>query len=300
MPRTDGQGTSLSLAGSARAGPAGPRRGDQSAVGLRRASHSAADTVAGTAVVRPSFAARVAGAPASRHVVLPRLGLVFPRQLPFEAWLGVGAQLSAVATSSAWCLGDWLIYGRAAYGGRYREAIGRTGLDYQTLRNYAWVAGRFELSRRRDTLSFGHHAELAALPGAEQDFWLRKAEEFGWSTMRLRHEVRSSLAERAQEPAGLEPPGTATPPEGGPEEGHLTLRIKLTPGQLESCDRAARSQGMTLQAWAIRALEQAAQASALDSAADPNGSHQPLPGQVVDECGDVAQGRARRGAGRLR
>jgi hypothetical protein len=270
VPRTDGQGTSLTLAESARAGPAGPRRGDQGAVGLRRASRSAVDTVAGTAVVRPSFGARVAGAPASRHVVLPRLGLVFPRRLPFEAWLVVGAQLSAVATSSAWRLGDWLIYGRAAYGSRYREAIGRTGLDYQTLRNYAWVAGRFELSRRRDTLSFGHHAELAALPGAEQDFWLRKAEEFGWSTMRLRHEVRSSLAERAQEPAGLEPPATATPPEGGPEEGHLTLRIKLTPGQLESCDRTARSQGMTIQAWAIRALEQAARASAQCSAADPN------------------------------
>jgi len=229
VPRTDGQETSLNLAGSARASPAASRRGDQSAVRLRRAGRGAVDTVVGTAVVRPSLAARVAGA-APGHVVLPRLGLVFPRRLPFEAWLGVGARLSAVATSSAWCLGDWLIYGRAAYGGRYREAIGRTGLDYQTLRNCAWVAGRFELSRRRDTLSFGHHAELAALPGAEQD----------------------------------------TPPKGQPEDGHVTLRIKLPPGQLESCDRAARSQGMTLQAWAIRALEQAARASARCSAADPN------------------------------
>jgi hypothetical protein len=262
VPRTDGPGTSLSLAGSARPGPAGSRQGDQSAAGLRRANR-AVDAVAGNAVVRPSFVARAAGAPAPGHVVLPRLGLVFPRRLPFEAWLGVGAQLSAVATSSAWCLGDWLIYGRAAYGSRYREAIERTGLDYQTLRNYAWVAGQFELSRRRDTLSFGHHAELAALPGPEQDFWLRKAQEFGWSTMRLRQEVRASLAERAQDPAGLEPPGSATPPpEGQREEGHVALRIKLTAGQLEFCDRAARSQGMTLQAWAICALEQAAQASA--------------------------------------
>ena len=61
--------------------------------------------------------------------------------------------------------------------------------------------------------------------------------------------------------------------------------------------RAARSQGMTMQAWAIRVLEQAAKANARCSAADPNGSHQPLPGQVVDECGDVAQGRARREPG---
>jgi len=53
----------------------------------------------------------------------------------------VCAQLAAV--SSAWCLGDGLIAGQAAYGSRNRDAIGRTGLDYQTLRNYAWVAGRF-------------------------------------------------------------------------------------------------------------------------------------------------------------
>ncbi len=95
---------------------------------------------------------------------------MLPRPLPFEAWLAVGTQLAAVAASSAWCLGDWLAYGQAAYAGRYQEAIEQTGLEYQTLRNYAWVAGRFELSRRRDTLSFGHHAEVAALPEPEQDY----------------------------------------------------------------------------------------------------------------------------------
>jgi hypothetical protein len=193
---------------------------------------------------------------------LPRVGLQFPRQLPFEAWLGVGAQLAAVAGSSAWCLGDWLIYGQAAYGGRYRDAVERTGLDYQTLRNYAWVAGRFELSRRRDTLSFGHHAEVAALPGPEQDFWLRKAEEFRWSTMRLRHEVRASLAERRQASPGLEPGGPATRSQRSQREGRdVTVRVTLTPEQLQSCERAARSQGITLHAWAAQALEQAAEAS---------------------------------------
>src|SRR6266536_1438757 len=62
-------------------------------------------------------------------------------------------------------MGAWLAHGQAAYRSRYRTAIEQTGLDYQTLRNYAWVAGRFELSRRRDTLSFGRHAEAAALAG---------------------------------------------------------------------------------------------------------------------------------------
>jgi hypothetical protein len=206
----------------------------------------------------------MAGSVVRGHVVVPRAGLVFPHRLPFEAWLNVGAQLAAVAASSAWCLGDWLIYGQAAYGSRYRDAIQRTGLDYQTLRNYAWVARRFELSRRRDTLSIGHHAEVAALPAPEQDFWLRKAEEFGWSTMRLRCEVRASLAERRQGSPGLEPADPAEQPQKNQRQGRpLTVRVTLTPEQMESCERTARAQGMTLIAWAARALEQAAHTSRL-------------------------------------
>ena len=201
----------------------------------------------------------MAGFSARGHVVVPRIGLVFPRQLPFEAWLGVGAQLAMVAASSAWCLGDWLVFGRAAYGRRYREAVQRTGLDYQTLRNYAWVAGRFALSRRRDTLSFGHHAEVAALPGPEQDFRLRKAEEFGWPVRALRREVRASLAERGQGPPGLEPAGPASRRGKGQSDGRpVSVRVRLTPGQLQLCERAAQNEGMTLPAWAAHALEQAA------------------------------------------
>lgn len=225
---------------------------------LRRAKALPIGPVQGEAV-RPVAAAAPLGAhrPAGRgHVVVPRIGLVFPRWLPFAAWLAVGAQLAAVAASSAWCLGDWLIYGQAAYASRYRDAIDRTGLEYQTLRNYAWVAGRFELSRRRDTLSFGHHAEVAALPEAEQDYWLRKAEEFRWSTARLRREVRASLAERQQGPQRPHPG-----PGGRLGAGRQrTVRVTLTPAQLVLCERAARSQGMTLHLWAARVLEQAAQA----------------------------------------
>jgi hypothetical protein len=228
--------------------------------GLRRADAKAVSLVSDERVTRPAVAAAEGRPAASGLVVVPRTGLVFPRRLPFAAWLGIGAQLAAVATSSAWCLGDWLVYGQAAYGGRYRDAIERTGLDYQTLRNYAWVAGRFELSRRRDTLSFGHHAEVAALPAPEQDFWLRKAEEFHWSTMRLRREVRASLAEREHRPLGLEPAGPATCQENG-QGNPAMVRVSLARGALELCERAADLDGMTLHAWAAQTLERAARRS---------------------------------------
>src|SRR5450759_117289 len=47
------------------------------------------------------------------------------------------------------------------------EAEGWEGSAYQTCGNAASVASAFEMSRRRDNLSFNHDAEVAALPPAE-------------------------------------------------------------------------------------------------------------------------------------
>jgi hypothetical protein len=187
------------------------------------------------------------------RVLVSAGGLVMPRQLPFERWLGIGRQLSAVSTSAAWCLGDWLRFGENAYAGRYRQAIEHTSLDYQTLRNYAWVAGRFTMSRRQDTLSFGHHAEVAALPEAEQDYWLRKAKEHRWPVKQLRHHVRDSLAQRTA--SRDDQPATAQCHE---DRVNLRLHIRISPAQLETCQAAADEANLSIEAWTVLALEHAA------------------------------------------
>jgi hypothetical protein len=211
--------------------------------------------------LRPAVVPRLVSA--LGHGVVPRIGLQFPARMPFQRWFGVGQQLSAVATSSAWCLGDWLAYGQDTYGSRYQKAVERTGLDYQTLRNYVWVARRFELSRRRETLSFGHHAEVASLAQPEQDFWLRKAEEFGWSTNQLRHQVRASLHERDGDRA-LEPtPGSSTG-DSMPTDGPVTVRVQLSAELATLCEIAAGRQGLTIPAWAAQVLSHIA-ASSVDA-----------------------------------
>ena len=193
---------------------------------------------------------------------LPRRGLRLPRQLSFERWVKIGKQLSDICTSSAWCLGDWLVYGEEAYTGRYRDAIEQTSLDYQTLRNYAWVAKRFSLSRRRDALSFAHHAEVTALPEPEQDFWLRKAEELDWSVKRLRHEVRASLKERS---VSIDDEHHKAA-EDAERERLSSLEIRISPEQFERCQAAAERVGLSMEAWAASVLEQAAR-YALDRSA---------------------------------
>lgn len=200
-------------------------------------------------------------------LLIPRNGLQLPRQLSFDAWLEVGQRLSTVVNSSAWCLGDWLIYGEVCFTGRYREAIERTWLDYQTLRNYAWVARKIPLSRRCEQLSFGHHAEVAALPEHEQDYWLRKAQELGWSRNQIRHEIRESLRERnADAEAGPDTEARPCPAgdgvAGGSESAvppQLTIRMTVTSDQLELFRQAASRNGYSVEDWALQILAHAAQ-----------------------------------------
>ncbi len=199
---------------------------------------------------------------------VPRAGLELPQRLPFNRWLNIGNFLSTVHTSSAWCLGDWLLYGEETYPGRYRDAIEQTSLDYQTLRNYAWIARHFPISRRRDALSFGHHAEVASRPDSEQDFWLRKAEELGWSRNRLRREVRSSLSERtagAEKQDGDEPdkgrrdaqaPAAAS---AGTAQENQVLRLEATVERFEHWKEKALESGLSVEAWALHALDDASE-----------------------------------------
>ncbi|MGW0811117.1 LmbU family transcriptional regulator [Nonomuraea sp. NPDC002799] len=190
-------------------------------------------------------------------VTLGRTGLVFPRILPLRAWERLGEELAAISSSSAWWLADWLIYGETAYTGRYRQVIEKTGLSYQTLRNYAWVARRFELDRRREALSFAHHAEVASLETAEQDYWLRKAEEQGWSRNHLRKQVQASHAERS---GGASARGTEVAHDQLPDCPAKSIQVLLPPAQLELCSEVALAQGFSLDAWITYVLESAVSA----------------------------------------
>jgi hypothetical protein len=126
-------------------------------------------------------------------------GLALRRGMSFDDWATVGWRLARLSTACTWALGDWLVFGAEAYGDRYKQAVDATRLEYQTLRNYAWVASRFAAHRRRGGLSFQHHAEVASLPEPQQELWLQRAETMGWSRNELRRHLalRRSISRRA-------------------------------------------------------------------------------------------------------
>jgi hypothetical protein len=166
--------------------------------------------------------------------------------MSFESWRKLGSRVALIANSSAWWLGDWLVYGEQAYGARYEQAIADTSLSYQTLRNYAWVARTFPVSRRRDTLSFGHHVEVAALSEAEQDVWLARAEELNWSCNNLRRALRAAKL---------------TDQRASDDKGMVQIRALTIEVPTEQHDRwrfAAEQQDCSLAEWIIATLDRAA------------------------------------------
>jgi hypothetical protein len=170
-------------------------------------------------------------------------GLKIEPGTPYASWRTLGQRILGISKASPWCIGDWLVYGQEAYGDRYRSALGTTDFDYQTLRNYAWVARRFTLSRRRDRLSFQHHAEVAALPEVEQELWLERAQANAWS----RNELRRRMASRRSAP--------------GPEAASVTVRVRVSRDRRNRWCQGARASHEEFDLWVADALDRAADAA---------------------------------------
>jgi hypothetical protein len=198
-------------------------------------------------VAESDYALRVEAAETGRRrhderVLITGVGLRIPQDLSFEDWKQTGHQLSGIVDSSAWWLGDWLVFGKKNYADRYQWAIRGAGLRYQTLRNYAWVARRFDLQRRRSRLTFQHHAEVASLPSEEQDRLLDHAELEEWTTKQLRNAIRA-LAGGASAEQAL---------------AVVSSRLELPRTNLRVWRKAADCAGIEFDQWVLTILDRAA------------------------------------------
>jgi hypothetical protein len=73
---------------------------------------------------------------------------------------------------------------------KIETAASLTGYTYHTLYNCNYVARNVPFSRRRESLSWSHHYEVASLDGDEQEKWLLAAETHGLSHKALRASIR--------------------------------------------------------------------------------------------------------------
>jgi hypothetical protein len=158
--------------------------------------------------------------------------------LAYDEWLRQGARLGLAGRSAGWWVGDWVHYGTARYGSKYTAAARVTGYDRQTLMNMVYVATRFDFSRRRENLSWSHHAQLAALEVEQQELWLNRALEEKLSVRDLRDL--------------LQPAGTRPSPRRVAATGEASERaLGEVPADSRSHDRGPTADSPTDQAAVV-------------------------------------------------
>src|SRR4029077_16275800 len=127
-------------------------------------------------------------------------------ELTYDQYETLAGAFGAVNRSCAWWIGDLLNAAEGVHGESFAQIAFRTGLSEQTLLNRKYVCAHVPPDRRRASLPFSVHAEVAALSAREQKRWLDRAEKGGWT----REIVREHM--RGKRKAGAPPP----PADGAP------------------------------------------------------------------------------------
>lgn len=155
-------------------------------------------------------------------------GLIIVPGLGYEECERLWETTCAVHRQSMWALGDAASYSLKTLG----ESASQFISDYapETVRVAMWVAERIDYGRRRATLSWSIHRELASLPAEEQDELLDQAEADGWRSSDMRAEVNRRKEAREAEarlqarypsnggPVDLDNPGADEPPSEIPSD----------------------------------------------------------------------------------
>ena len=151
-------------------------------------------------------------------VTVSRIGMIINGKLSVEEWQELAVSIGEVATSIAFIVGDWLVYGQGLFGTdgfpdkkvdhpSYQLALKSTGLDLSTLQNYAYVSRSVPYSLRSERLSWEHHRLLAKLPDNEIQSWIATCEDEDAAGRRMStRRLRKSLSlGRVATQADLEP-----------------------------------------------------------------------------------------------
>lgn len=159
-------------------------------------------------------------------------GLALADALALDEWLALCRSLGAMARGHQWWIGDALVYGEQAYGEEFAQGEAELGLEPRTAANYRWVASRVERSRRREDLSWSHHAEVARLgPDAQRDA-LSKAVAEGWGVRELRDYVALTWPQTEPQLFGDPDPGGALFDEDEANRAFERVELAVANGQV--------------------------------------------------------------------
>jgi hypothetical protein len=150
----------------------------------------------------------VSSAPAVPTTALEAAGAIvtetslqlYDPELPWADYERLGQFLGQMNRACSWWVGDLVLFGEQIYGEQYAQIEVSLGLAPQTIANRASVARHIPPERRRASLAFGVHAEVAYLEPRERDQWLDRAEREHWTRAKLREEMRAARGETSDGP----------------------------------------------------------------------------------------------------
>ena len=132
---------------------------------------------------------------------LTAIGLEVRGTPTFGDYQGVGDFIQRVHKHSGFWLADWIVYGdsRPEWKEQIDAEMGVDQLTDQTVQEYRYVATHVPLSSRLDGISFAHHQEVAKLSPDDQQAWLAKAKQGGWTKRDLRDAIKTEARSRTIE-----------------------------------------------------------------------------------------------------
>ena len=116
--------------------------------------------------------------------------LTMPNNLMCVEWHALGDELLGAWIPNPWHLGDLLAYGQRRFDGLCGDRL--TTRQRSCLEGFARVAERFDVDRRRESLTYGHHAAVTAMSDPMQAYWLDRAECQEWAVGELRAAINRS------------------------------------------------------------------------------------------------------------
>lgn len=141
------------------------------------------------------------------RVYITAKGLELPEDLTLQEWNRFGDFLAQANNSVGFWVGDWINFGEKKWGEKYADAMELTGFEYDTLRDFAWVAKQVQSVVRATNLTFKHHRMVAKLEPEQQARWLHLAEKHGLSSRLLSASITAGKVLKA---LPVQEPGTKT------------------------------------------------------------------------------------------
>jgi len=123
------------------------------------------------------------------NLELSRVGII-DHGATVDEWVSLGLALHTMRSSLDWLIADYMDVCERVHGQTYDEVADILGVETKTLYNRASVARKVDISRRREDLSFSHHALVAALPPEWQNYWLGQAIHQGWSRRTMENAIK--------------------------------------------------------------------------------------------------------------